>query len=59
MVVIMNYDMDDHGRHNLDRRRENQERGTRHTAPSQKKNVQTPNNHQKKPLSHLPQYANA
>jgi hypothetical protein len=41
MVVIMDYDMDDHGSYNLDRRRENQGRGTRHTAPSQKKNVQT------------------
>jgi hypothetical protein len=41
MVVIMDYDMDDHGSYNADRRRENQERGTSHTAPSQKKNVQT------------------
>jgi hypothetical protein len=41
MDVIMDYDMVDHGSYNPDRRRENQERGTRHTSPSQKKNVQT------------------
>jgi hypothetical protein len=41
MVVIMDYDMPQHGRFNQDRRREDQARRTRHTAPSQKKNVHT------------------
>jgi hypothetical protein len=40
-VVIMDYDVDDHGRFNPGRRRENQERRRRHTAPLQKKNFQT------------------
>jgi hypothetical protein len=41
MVVIMDYDMADHGRYNPDRSRKSQERRTRHTAPSQKKSFQT------------------
>jgi hypothetical protein len=41
IVVIMDYDTDAHGRYNPGRRRENPERRTRHTAPSQKKNFQT------------------
>jgi hypothetical protein len=41
MVVIMEYDTADNGTYNPDRRRKNQERITRHTAPSQKKSVQT------------------
>jgi hypothetical protein len=41
-VVIMDYYVDDHERCNPGRRRENQGRRRRHTAPSRKKNFQTP-----------------
>jgi hypothetical protein len=41
MVVIMDYDMADHGRYNPDSSRKSQEGRPRHTAPSQKKNIQT------------------
>jgi hypothetical protein len=43
MVVIMEYDMADSGTYNLHRRRKNQEKRTRYTAPSQKMSVQTTN----------------
>jgi hypothetical protein len=40
MFVIMDYDMADNGRYKPDRKREDQERRTRDTEPSQK-NIQT------------------
>jgi hypothetical protein len=43
MVVIMENDMADSGTYNPDRRRKNQEKRTKYTAPSQKKSVQTTN----------------
>jgi hypothetical protein len=41
MVVIMENYMAENGKYNSDRRRKSQESGRRHTAPSQKKSVQT------------------
>jgi hypothetical protein len=42
IVVIMDYDMPQHGRFNEDSRREDQVRRMRHTAPSQRRTFRLP-----------------